>query len=136
MDEFFDDFGKGEGLFTTDDEHARIRDLLVEALAAQKSGDGDKAAPLPGLRDRLALLLTELCAGRYADLDAATAAHPLDPYLRAMRDPAALEAMRAEAASAAAAAAANADKAEAAGGKGAWEPPEEDEDPETAQDME
>ena len=126
-DDFFDDFGKGEGLFTSEEDHSRIRELLL-----REGGDGDNAS----LATKLAALLTELCASRYATLEAAQAAHPIDPYLRALRDPAALEAMRREAAAAAKCAEDNAKGETAAAGKGQWEPPPEDEDPETAQDME
>jgi hypothetical protein len=84
--------------------------------------------------------LLELAAGRYSSLEDAQKAHPLDPYLRAASDPEALEAMRGEAAAAAKCARdAEAERAAAgvgADGKGTWVPPPEDEDPETAQDME
>jgi hypothetical protein len=123
-DDFFDDFGKGEGLFTTEEQHAAIRDLLVSGSGAGGKGDADLAT-------RLRSLLLELAAGRYSSLEDAQKAHPLDPYLRAASDPEALEAMRGEAAAAAKCA-----RDAPEDGKGTWVPPPEDEDPETAQDME
>lgn len=122
-DDFFDEFGKGEGLFTSEEEHARIREVLLVS-----NGDGDAT------QARFRALLTEMAAGRYASLEAAQAVHPLDPYLRAAGDAVAFESMRAEAA--AAAKCAEQQKGEEEGGKGTWEPPPEDEEPETAQDYE
>jgi hypothetical protein len=136
--DFFDDFGKGEGLFTSEEEHARIREVLLAggagdggATAATTTGAGPSASS--SLQARFCALLTEMAAGRYPSLEAAQAAHPLDPYLRAAGDADALESMRAEAAAAAKCAA---EKGAGEGGKGTWEPPPEDEEPETAQDYE
>ena len=124
-EDFFDDFGKGEGLFTTEEQHAAIRACLLQ------QGGGDD------LQARLRAVLLELAAGRYGSIEEAKDAHPLDPYLRAATDPQALEAMRSEAAAAAKCAAdAEAERGGAKDGKGTWEPPPDDEEPETAQDYE
>jgi hypothetical protein len=126
-EDFFDDFGKGEGLFTTEEQHDAIRAALLL--------DGGDGASGGDLQARLRTLLLELAGGRYATLEEAQRAHPLDPYLRAASDPEALEAMRGEAA-AAAKCAADAEAERQGGSKGAWEPPPEDAEPETAQDYE
>jgi hypothetical protein len=133
-DDFFDEFGKGEGLFTSEEEHARIREVLL-AGAPTPGGDGDATAAT-SLQNRFCAVLNEMAAGKYPSLEAAQVAHPLDPYLRAAQDPAALESMRAEAAAASKCAELQKEGEAAAGGKGTWEPPPEDEEPETAQDYE
>jgi hypothetical protein len=151
MGDFFDDFGKGEGMFTSEEEHARIRAALLADNATTPGDDGGggaaaaattTAAAVPSaaspssLQARFCALLTEMVAGRYPSLEAAQAAHPLDPYLRAAADAGALESMRAEAAAAARCAAELQQQGGEKDGKGTWEPPPEDEEPETAQDYE